>query len=232
MVKYISTQDQHFKNMFDALTPQIEEKIRAFKKLKWKVHCSVAKEVMPTSTTTVRNTYRLFEKSSVEKCTCVWFKNCFTLIARCIFIHDIIVYENFVTIFSKIFFTCLSDHQIKTLLLVFTVIIHNCGHTVINSNWQQNYKQKQIESETKKILKYTMQLLSVCCHLYYDRCSSFKYISEYIGSKVVAHPPDKSNSLDTKISFDLTELNLYKLNPFNKTIQFKIFKENSFHFLF
>lgn len=34
MLKHIQTQDQHFKNMYDALTPQIEEKIRAFKKLK------------------------------------------------------------------------------------------------------------------------------------------------------------------------------------------------------
>lgn len=33
-LKYEQTQDQHFKNIFDALTPQIEEKIRAFKKLK------------------------------------------------------------------------------------------------------------------------------------------------------------------------------------------------------
>ncbi len=36
MVKYMQTKDQHFMNMYDALTPQIEEKIRAFKKLKWK----------------------------------------------------------------------------------------------------------------------------------------------------------------------------------------------------
>lgn len=34
MLKYIQTKDQHFKNIFDALTPEIEEKIRAFKKLK------------------------------------------------------------------------------------------------------------------------------------------------------------------------------------------------------
>lgn len=37
MLKHVQTQDQHFKNIADALTPQIEEKIRAFKKLKWKV---------------------------------------------------------------------------------------------------------------------------------------------------------------------------------------------------
>lgn len=34
MLKYMQTNDQHFLNMSDALTPQIEEKIRAFKKLK------------------------------------------------------------------------------------------------------------------------------------------------------------------------------------------------------
>jgi len=34
MSKYVETQDVHFKNMANALTPQIEEKIRAFKKLK------------------------------------------------------------------------------------------------------------------------------------------------------------------------------------------------------
>lgn len=34
MLKYVQTQDEHFKNMANALTPQIEEKIRAFKKLK------------------------------------------------------------------------------------------------------------------------------------------------------------------------------------------------------
>ncbi|KAJ6649872.1 hypothetical protein Bhyg_05113 [Pseudolycoriella hygida] len=34
MWKYIQTKDLHFKNMFESLTPQIEEKIRAFKKLK------------------------------------------------------------------------------------------------------------------------------------------------------------------------------------------------------
>lgn len=78
-----------------------------------------------------------------------------------------------------------------------------------------------------------MQLFSVSCHIYYDLCSSFKYLSEYIGYKVLAHPPDKSNSLDTKISFDLTEQNLYKLIPFNKTIQYKIFKKKiSFYFVF
>lgn len=34
MLKYVQTEDEHFKNISDALTPQIEEKIRAFKKLK------------------------------------------------------------------------------------------------------------------------------------------------------------------------------------------------------
>lgn len=34
MLKYMQTNDQHFLNMSDALTPQIEEKIRAFKRLK------------------------------------------------------------------------------------------------------------------------------------------------------------------------------------------------------
>jgi len=34
MLKYVQTQDEHFKNMANSLTPEIEEKIRAFKKLK------------------------------------------------------------------------------------------------------------------------------------------------------------------------------------------------------
>lgn len=116
MLKHLETQDQHFKNMYDALTPQIEEKIRAFKKLKWKVHRSVVQVCCLSSNTT--NAYQT-KNRSVRVCELM---NCFTVIS--IFIYEIIVYGSVVTIFSKtkLFFYRMSDTKMQFILVVLSII--------------------------------------------------------------------------------------------------------------
>lgn len=56
---------------------------------------------------------------------------------------------------------------------------------------------------------------------------SFKYISAN-SLKHFSYPSDTSNSNDTKISLDVTLLNLCSFIPFNKYVLFKIFNEIAF----
>lgn len=139
MLKHIQTQDQHFKNMYDALTPQIEEKIRAFKKLKWKVHSSVVRVCCLSSNTT--NVYQT-KSRSVRVCELM---NCFTVIS--IFIYEIIVYESYRNnFFSKqnLFFTVWVIKNAVHFIVVLWIILN----TRIQKNFIDN-KSCKIKTNLK-----------------------------------------------------------------------------------
>lgn len=66
----------------------------------------------------------------------------------------------------------------------------------------------------------------------FSKVYSVKYISAH-SCKHFGYPSDTSNSYKTKISLDVTLLNLCNfIIPFNKNIHFKIFKEIAFVSIF
>lgn len=81
--------------------------------------------------------------------------------------------------------------------------------------------------KAKTIFKFKMQLNNVrYCHLnYYDLCSSFKYIAGRCCSYNTPDSPDKSNSINIKLSIvSLSMMNLCNCIPINKIYPLKIFK--------